>query len=135
MLYFFKFNTINYFYLCNKKIENSCTHRIQGCINIAIWTIRQSCFLQIDFHVIGSRCCGTTPLWFGCIQQHFEGGNGMQLGRLFVHLAWNIIFVIFMVVFWEQGCLILDFFFEFLVSVFWEAFNVFLHFAFFFFWV
>lgn len=92
-----------YIYISNIYVDitsnrhKGSTYRIERCIDIAVWTIGQGCLLEINLNVIGRRGGGATPLRFRGIQQHFKRGNGMQLGCLLVHFAWNIIFVIVIV--------------------------------------
>jgi len=73
------------------------TYRVEGGVDVPIGTIGERGLLEIDLDVIGRRGGGTTALWFGGIQQHLQRGDGVQLRRLLVHFAWNIIFVIVIV--------------------------------------
>lgn len=73
------------------------TYRVEGCVDIPVRTIPDGGLLEVDLDVVGRRGGGTTALRLGGIQQHLQRGDGVQLRRLLVHFAWNIIFVIVIV--------------------------------------
>lgn len=103
----FNYHIMYIVYNCGQ-IATCCTYRIERRVDIPIGAIGQRSFLEIDFDVVGRRGGGATALRLCGIQQHLERGNGMQLGCLLVHFAWNIIFVI-VIVCW----VVLNFFFFF----------------------
>jgi len=73
------------------------TYRVEGGVDVPIGTIGERGLLEVDLDVVGRRGGGTTALRLGGIQQDLQRGNGVQLRRLLVHFAWNIIFVIVIV--------------------------------------
>lgn len=100
-IYIFIYRKYFFFYF---KIAHQ-TYRIERCVDISVWTIRQGRLLEINLNVIGRWGGGATSLRLRGIQQHFKRGNGMQLSCLLVHFAWNIIFVIVIVCgFFLGGC-------------------------------
>lgn len=103
-LYVYIYMLYNIYVDITSNRHKGSTYRIERCINVAVWTIGQGRLLEINLNVIGRWGGGATPLRFRGIQQHFKRGNGMQLGCLLVHFAWNIIFVIVIVCGFFGGC-------------------------------